>query len=84
MIYVVELRAQGEPRAWFAFNAADLARKQSTLAAPALTTCIYYSDAEEVAAFEGADPRIAGKEHWRARHALHAQLVALEVLADDC
>lgn len=84
MIYVVELREHGDPRAWFAFDDADLERKQASLATSAITTCIYRSDAEAVAAFEGADPRIAGKAHWRARHALHAQLVALEVLADDC
>jgi hypothetical protein len=84
MIYVLELRTQGEPRAWFAFDEADLLRKQTSMSSAAATVCIYRSDAEAVAAFEGADPRIAGKEHWRARHALHAQLVALEVLADDC
>ena len=96
MIYVVELREPQPPRAWFAFDEADLARKLTSMAAaPAATpatpataaatiTCIYRSDAQAIAAFEGADPRIAGKAHWRARHALHAQLVALEVLADDC
>jgi hypothetical protein len=84
MIYVVELREQGDPRAWFAFDEADLARKQASMATPTDNVCIYRSDAQAVAAFEGGDPRIAGKEHWRARHALHAQLVALEVLADDC
>jgi len=91
MIYVVELRDSQPPRAWFAYDEADLARKQTSMATPpaaatatATITCIYRSDAQAIAAFEGADPRIAGKEHWRARHALHAQLVALEVLADDC
>lgn len=44
---------------------------------------IYWSDREAIAAFEGADPRIAGREGWRARRALYLQLVALEVLADD-
>ena len=84
MIYVVELRASGEPRAWFAFDEADLACKLKSMASSATALCIYRSDAEAVAAFEGGDPRIAGAAHWRARHALHAQLVALEVLADDC
>lgn len=44
---------------------------------------IYWNDTEAVRAFEGADPRIAGREGWRARRALYLQLVALEVLADD-
>ena len=30
------------------------------------------------------DPLIAGKDGWYARRALYGQLVALEVLADDC
>lgn len=44
---------------------------------------IYWSEREAIAAFEGADPRIAGRDGWRARRALYLQLVALEVLADD-
>jgi len=48
------------------------------------TCCIYWKEAEAVAAFEGADPRIADKAHWRARHTLYEQLVALEMLSDDC
>lgn len=84
MIYVVDLPPQGEPRAWFAFDAADLERKRVTMGAVAGESCIYWNEAEAVGAFEGNDPRIAGKEHWRARRALYEQLVALEVLADDC
>jgi hypothetical protein len=45
---------------------------------------VYWNEAEAVAAFEGGDPLIAGKEGWLARRALYEQLVALEVLADDC
>jgi hypothetical protein len=44
---------------------------------------IYWNDRDAIGAFEGADPRIAGKAGWRARRALYLQLVALEVLADD-
>jgi hypothetical protein len=45
---------------------------------------VYWNEAEAVAAFEGGDPLIAGKDGWYARRALYGQLVALEVLADDC
>lgn len=45
--------------------------------------CIYWSDTDALRAFEGGDPRIAGAARWRARRALHEQLVALDVLADD-
>ncbi|MBO9642537.1 MAG: hypothetical protein J7603_05380 [Pseudacidovorax sp.] len=45
--------------------------------------CIYWSDTEAVAAFEGHDPRLAGDARWWARRALYRQLVELEVLADD-
>lgn len=43
---------------------------------------VYWSDADAIAATEGADPLLARRENWRARHALHEQLVALEVLSD--
>lgn len=43
---------------------------------------IYWSDDEAIAATEGADPLLAARENWRARFALHEQLVALEVLSD--
>jgi hypothetical protein len=55
----------------------------AALAARGDDCCIYWTDTEAVAAFEGADPRIAVPERWRARHALYQQLLALEVLADD-
>ena len=48
-----------------------------------VTSCIYWSDRDAIGAFEGADPRIAGKALWWARRALYEQLVELEVLADD-
>jgi hypothetical protein len=53
------------------------------LAARGGLNCIYWDDRQAIGAFEGADPRIAGKEKWWARRALYEQLVALEVLADD-
>ncbi|BCO25857.1 hypothetical protein MIZ03_0736 [Rhodoferax lithotrophicus] len=61
----------------------DRAAFSAALAARAGNCCIYWNEREAVGAFEGGDPRIAGKEHWRARHALFEQLVALEVLSDD-
>ena len=84
MIYVVELPDQGHPRAWFAYDKEDFVGKMATLASPQGERCVYWDEAEAVAAFEGGDPLIAGKVLWRARYALHEQLVALEVLADDC
>lgn len=161
MIYVVELPEQGQPRAWFAYDDEDFARKVAasdplqaweiydeltarglledlghpTLDANAreafpaicalgdehgwdtplyradhllgrgvfhsepvterdalsaalsarsgVTSCIYWTDRDAIGAFEGADPRIAGKALWWARRALYEQLVELEVLADD-
>lgn len=83
MIYVVELPEQRPPRAWFAYDQEDLARKWVTLAVDLDTCCIYWDETEAVRAFEGGDPRIAAKALWRARRALYEQLVALEVLADD-
>lgn len=84
MIYVVELPEQGHPRAWFAYDKEDFVCKMATLASLQGERCVYWDETEAVAAFEGHDPLIAGKALWRARHALHEQLVALEVLADDC
>ncbi len=83
MIYVVELPAQGYPRAWFAFDRQDFVSKMATLGATAVDRYVYWDEAQAVAAFEGRDPLIAGKAMWRARHALHEQLVALDVLTDD-
>ena len=56
----------------------------AALAARNGLSCIYWNDTEAVAAFEGGDPRIAGQALWRTRRSLYDQLVALEVLADDC
>ena len=160
MIYVVEVPEQAAPRAWFAYDEADFARKvaagdplesweihdqltargllediglaetdalarerypaicalgdshgwdtalyradhllgsgvlsaepvseaaalEAALAARGGLTCVYRGDRDAIGAFEGADPRIAGKDNWHARRALYEQLVALEVLADD-
>lgn len=84
MIYVVELPAVGHPNAWFAYDKEDFSRKLLTLATPEVERYVYWDEAEAVAAFEGRDPVIADKAMWRARHALFEQLVALEVLSDDC
>jgi hypothetical protein len=83
VIYVVELPIQGHPRAWFAYDKEDFAHKMVTLACSQGEHCVYWDEAEAVAAFEGRDPLIADKSMWRARHVLHEQLVALDVLTDD-
>jgi hypothetical protein len=83
MIYVVELPSLGYPRAWFAYDKEDFAAKTLTLASSEGERYVYWNEAEAVAAFEGRDPLIADKSMWRARHALHEQLVALDVLTDD-
>lgn len=83
MIYVVELPDQAYARAWFAYDKEDFAQKMMSLAAPQGERIVYWDEAEAVAAFEGRDPLIADKSMWRARHALHEQLVALDVLTDD-
>lgn len=83
MIYVLDIPEIGEPRAWFAFNDDDLARKLVSMVAPVGERYIYADEAQAVGAFEGGDPRIAGKALWRARRALYEQLVAMDVLADD-
>lgn len=44
---------------------------------------IYWSDPEAVLATEGGDAWLCAPQRWRARHVLHQQLVALEVLADN-
>jgi len=44
---------------------------------------IYWSDQEAVLATEGADAWLGAPERWRARHALHQQLLSLDVLADN-
>ena len=84
MIFVVELPETGEPSAWFSFDQDDLARRLLACADDGVERIVYWNEAEAVGAFEGGDPLIAGKAGWRARRALYQQLVALEVLADDC
>ncbi|MBL8387898.1 MAG: hypothetical protein JNK17_06780 [Hydrogenophaga sp.] len=44
---------------------------------------VYWSDQDAVLATEGGDDWLCAKERWRARHALHQQLLSLEVLADN-
>jgi len=84
MIFVLELAEQGDPRAWFCYDAEDLAHKLRALPQDDVERIVYWNEAEAVAAFEGGDPLIADKAGWKARRALYEQLVALEVLADDC
>jgi len=83
VIYVVEIPSQRYPQAWFAYDKADFAHKMLALATPEVERYVYWNEAEAVAAFEGRDPLIADKSMWRARHALHEQLVALDVLTGD-
>jgi hypothetical protein len=85
LIYVLENPGPRSARAWFAYDAEDLTQKM--LVSQSLEAgkfSIYWSDTEALAAFEGADPQLVGPAGWWARRALYGQLVALEVLADDC
>jgi len=159
MIHVLEIPDQGQPHAWFAFDAADFARKveaEDTLQPyeihdvvtprellaltgyqvgdadaaqqfPAIcslgdehgwdtplyradyltgrghyrpepiheaeayaaallrrepATLIFWDDAQAVLAIESPQSPLLQQTRWRARHALHEQLVALELLAD--
>jgi len=83
VIYVVELPSQGYPHAWFAFDKEDFVNKLMTLANPEGERYVYWNEAQAVSASEGGDPLIAGNEMWRARYALHEQLVSLDVVTDD-
>ena len=44
---------------------------------------VHWSAQEAVLATEGEEPWLCAPERWRARHALHQQLLAQEVLADN-
>ena len=56
---------------------------QAALAARPGEYRIYWSDQEAVLATEGADEWLCAPARWRARHALHQQLLSLDVLADN-
>jgi len=43
----------------------------------------YWNESETVAAFKAREPLMADKSKWRARHVLHEQLVALDVLTKN-
>jgi hypothetical protein len=43
---------------------------------------IYWSEEEAVLATEGAEPLFATKDGWKSLHALRAQLLSLDVLAE--
>jgi hypothetical protein len=45
--------------------------------------CIYWDEAQAMAAFERRDDPAWQGQGWRAHRALHEQLLALEILADD-
>jgi hypothetical protein len=45
---------------------------------------IYWNEAQAMAAFERRDDPAWQGQGWRAHRALREQLLALEVLADDC
>jgi galactose-1-phosphate uridylyltransferase len=83
VIYVVEIPEAGRARAWFAYDKQDFCCKMAGMAGSEGERYVYWNEAEAVAAFEGRDPLIAGKAMWRARHALHEQLVALDVVTDN-
>jgi hypothetical protein len=63
----------------------DSGTQAATDAPGASSRCrIYWTESEATAAFERTgDPAWQGAG-WRARWALRDQLIALEVLADDC
>jgi hypothetical protein len=46
--------------------------------------CIFWNEVQATAAFERRDDPAWQGPGWRAHHALREQLIALEVLADDC
>lgn len=87
MIHVLEMPEGGAPRAWFALDAEDLARKLEHGEAGALFAAgrcrVFADESAALTAFERADDPAWQGDGWRARHALREQLVALEVLADD-
>ena len=67
---------QAEPVTPVAACQAALARRQALR--------LYADDAAAMAAFERGDTEFAPEGGWQARWALREQLVALELLADDC
>jgi hypothetical protein len=44
---------------------------------------IFWSEEEAVLATEGAEPLFATKDGWKSLHALRAQLLSLDVLAEN-
>jgi hypothetical protein len=84
MIFVLELPEGAAPRAWFAFDGDDLARKlEAGGGVPGHPMHLWPDEAAAVLAMEDeADPLWQGTG-WRARLALREQLLATEVLAED-
>ena len=64
-------------------NPASAVGQRLDLAARPGETRVYWSDQDAVLATEGGDDWLCAPERWRARHALHQQLLSLEVLADN-
>lgn len=87
MIWVLETPAGAEPTCWFAFDADDFERKletRDTAALHARGECrIFPDESAALATFERTDDPLWAGGGWRARWALRAQLIAMEVLADD-
>lgn len=83
MIYVLELPDDQPPRAWFAFDADDLQRKLAAEGGPpGCALQLWADEAAAVAAWEDDGLPLWQGAGWKARHALHAQLVATDALAD--
>lgn len=83
MIYLLELPEGAPPRCWFAFDGEDLRAKVEAMGGPpGHPMRVWADEASAILAFEDeAEPLWQGAG-WRARHALHAQLVATEALAE--
>lgn len=84
MIFLLELPEGAEPHAWFAFDGEDLRAKLDARGGPPdCALKIWPDEASAVLAFENeAEPLWQGRG-WRARRALHEQLLATEVIAED-
>jgi hypothetical protein len=84
MIYLLELPDDAPPRVWFAFDGDDLRAKLAVRGGPpGCELRLWPDEASAVLAFEDeAEPLWQGTG-WRARRALHEQLVATEALAAD-
>lgn len=84
MIFVLEIPRPDQPRAWFAFDGADLQRKLAARGGvPAHELRLWPDEASAMQAFENLRDPLWQGPGWRARWALREQLIATEVLAED-